>query len=263
MLNLRQAISNEPREGGAVKASDVMTRDVVTVRGNASIAAAIHLMLANRVSGLPVFGDDDKVVGILTEGDLLRRSETGTERHRPRWLEFLMGPGRIAGDYVRTHGRKVEEIMTRDLVSVTGDTPLDDVVQLMEHRRIKRVLVLEDDVLVGMVSRADLLRALQGALEEQPAATHGDDEILASIDAELAKAAWVPRDGLAITVTNGVVDLNGVILDEKEREALRVVAENAPGVKAVEDHLVWIEPVSGIVVDPPPDEPGPTRPTSR
>src|SRR5712691_4551257 len=149
-----------------------MTRDVVTVRGNASIAAAIRLMLDNRVSGLPVFGDDDKVVGILTEGDLLRRSETGTERHRPRWLEFLMGPGRIAGDYVRTHGRKVEEIMTRDLVSVTGDTPLDDVVQLMEHRRIKRVVVLEDDVLVGIVSRADLLRALERALEEQPVATH-------------------------------------------------------------------------------------------
>lgn len=244
-----------------MNASDVMTRNIVTVRRGASIAEAIRLMLDNRVSGLPVLDDEDKIVGILTEGDLLRRSETGTERHRPRWLEFLMGPGRIAEEYVRTHGRQVEEIMTRDLVSVTGDTPLEDVVRVMEHRRIKRVPVLDRDLLVGMVSRADLLRALARALDEQPAVTDSDDEILESIRAELAKAAWVPRDGLAITVRNGVVDLNGVILDEKEREALRVVAENAPGVRAVEDHLVWIEPVSGIVVDPPQDESATTRAT--
>src|SRR5204862_7035183 len=107
-----------------------------------SLAQAIRLMLDNNVSGLPVVSDG-KVVGILTEGDLLRRSETGTERHRPRWLEILMGPGRLAGEYVRTHGRKVEEIMTTDLISVTGDTPLDDVVQVMERRRIKRVPVFD------------------------------------------------------------------------------------------------------------------------
>jgi CBS domain-containing protein len=243
-----------------MNASDVMTRNIVTVPRGGSIAEAIRLMLDNRVSGLPVLDDEDKVVGIVTEGDLLRRSETGTERHRPRWLEFLMGPGRIAEEYVRTHGRKVEEIMTRNLVSVTADTPLDDVVQMMERRRIKRVPVLAGDLLVGMVSRADLLRALARTLDEQPAATHSDDEILESIHAELAKAAWVPRDGLGITVTNGVVDLNGVILDEQEREALRVVAENSPGVKAVEDHLVWIEPVSGVVVDPPQDQRSAAKP---
>lgn len=244
-----------------MNASDVMTRDdIVTVRRGSSIADAIRLMLDNRVSGLPVLDDEGKVIGILTEGDLLRRSETGTERHRPRWLEFLMGPGRIAEEYVRTHGRKVEEIMTRDLATATADTPLDDVVQMMERRRIKRVPVLAGDSLVGMVSRADLLRALARTLDEQPAAMHSDNEILESIHAELAKAAWVPKDGLAITVTNGIVDLNGVILDEKEREALRVVAENSPGVKAVEDHLVWIEPVSGIIVDPPQEVSSATKP---
>src|SRR5437899_8917188 len=198
-----------------MNASDVMTRDIVTVRRGGSIAEAIQLMLENRVSGLPVLDDEGKVVGILTEGDLLRRSETGTERRRPRWLEILMGPGRIAGEYVKTHGRRVEEIMSHDLISVTEETALDDVVQLMERRRIKRVPVLEGDLLVGMVSRADLLRALGRALDEQPAGMHRDDEILHHIYAELAKAAWVPRDGLAVTVTNGVVDLNGVILEEK------------------------------------------------
>jgi CBS domain-containing protein len=243
-----------------MNAADVMSRDVVTVRRGASIAEAIRLMLDNRISGLPVLDDEDKVVGIVTEGDLLRRSETGTETRRPRWLEFLMGPGRIAEEYVRTHGRKVDEIMTRDLVSVTADAPLGDVVQLMERRRIKRVPVLAGDLLTGLVSRADLLRALARTLEEQPAATYSDDEIREWIHAELAKTAWVPRDGFAITVTNGVVELNGVILDEKEREALRVVAENSPGVKAIEDHLVWIEPVSGTVLDPPQDKSSAIKP---
>jgi CBS domain-containing protein len=236
-----------------MKASDVMTRKVLTVGRETSVANAIRLMVDNNVSGLPVL-DDGKVVGILTEGDLLRRSETGTQKHRPRWLEILMGPGRMAGEYVRTHGRKVEAIMTTDLISVAGNTPLDEVVGLMERRRIKRVPVIEGDVLVGIVSRLDLLRALLRAIEGQHSEDRGDDDIREQILGELAKAAWVPRDGLSISVKAGVVDLNGVILEEKEREALRIVAENVPGVRAVEDHLVWIEPVSGTVIEPPSTE---------
>lgn len=232
-----------------MKASDVMSRNVVSIERSAAVSEAIGLMLDKQISGLPVLDEAGKVVGILTEGDLLRRSETGTERHRPRWLEILMGPGRMAGEYVRTHGRRVGEVMTRDLISVTEDTPLDEIVELMERRRVKRVPVFAGDALVGMVSRADLLRALARALDAHPPAAHDDDEILRSIRAELAKAAWVPRDGLGITVTDGIVRLDGVILDEKEREALRVLAENTPGVKAVADHLVWIEPVSGTVID--------------
>jgi CBS domain-containing protein len=257
-----QIVDSEKRSG-AMKASDVMTRNVVTIKRGASILEAIQLMLENRVSGLPVLGDEGKVVGILTEGDLLHRSETATERHRPRWLELLMGPGRIAEEYVKTHGRKVEEIMTHDLVSVTEDTALDEIVQLMERRRIKRVPVLKGDLLAGVVSRADLLRALARTLDERPGGTHSDAEIRERILSELEKAAWVPRDGLSITVSDGVVDLNGVILEEKEREALRVVAENTPGVKAVEDHLVWIEPVSGLVIEPSTEESPPASTASR
>jgi len=236
-----------------MKASDVMTRNVLTVGRETSVAQAIRMMLDNHVSGLPVLGDG-KVVGILTEGDLLRRGETGTEKHRPRWLEILMGPGRMAGEYVRTHGRKVAEIMTTDLISVTEDTPLDEVVGLMERRRIKRVPVLDGDVLVGIVSRLDLLRALLRTIEAERSEDRSDDDIREQILAELAKAAWVPRDGLSISVKDGVVHLNGVILEEKERTALRVVAANVPGVRAVEDHLVWVEPVSGTVIEPPLDE---------
>jgi CBS domain-containing protein len=245
-----------------MKAGDVMSRNVVSVGREATIADAIRLMLDNQISGLPVI-DGGRLVGILTEGDLLRRSETGTERHRPRWLEILMGPGRLASEYVRTHGRRVEEIMTRDLVSVTPDTPLDEVVALMERRRVKRVPVLDGDIPVGIVSRADLLRALARTLEEEPAVVAGDDEIRERILAELAKVSWVPRDGLTITVTDGVVGLDGVILDDQEREALRVAAENVPGVRAVEDRLVWVEPVSGTIIDAPQDRRTATKPPLR
>ena len=247
-----------------MNASDIMTRDILSVGPDAAIAEAIRLMLDNRISGLPVLDETGRLVGILTEGDLLRRGETGTERHRPRWLEILMGPGRLAEEYVRTHGRRIAEVMTRDPVSVSPDTPLQEIVALMERHRIKRVPVLDGDVAVGILSRADLLRGLAGVLAEAPAAAASDEEIRERILAELARAAWVPRDGIAITVENGVVDLNGVILDEKERAALRVAAENVPGVRTVEDHLVWVEPVSGTVIDAPPPAAkpasGPARP---
>ena len=234
-----------------MNAADVMTRSVLSVTPNASLIEAIRLMLDNHVSGLPVIENAGQLVGILTEGDLLRRGETGTERHRPRWLEILMGPGRLASEYVRTHGRKVDDIMTREPVSVAPEAPLDEIVELMERHRIKRVPVIEGDKLVGIVSRADLLRALARRIDEQSAAAMGDDEIRERILAELAKVSWVPRDGIEIGVENGVVNLNGVILDESEREALRIAAENVPGVRAVEDHLVWVEPVSGTIVDAP------------
>ena len=234
-----------------MNAADVMTGELLSVRPDSSVFEAIRVMLDHRISGLPVIDDAGRLIGILTEGDLLRRSETGTERHRPRWLEILMGPGRMAGEYVRTHGRKVGEIMTREVVSVTPESGLNEIVELMERRRIKRVPVLDGDKLVGIVTRADLLRALARTREEQPASPTSDDEIRERILAELARAAWVPRDGIAITVENGVVDLSGVILEENERAALRVAAENVPGVKAVEDHLVWVEPVSGTIIEAP------------
>ena len=246
-----------------MNASDVMIRTLLSVRPDATVAEAIRTMLDNRISGLPVIDEAGRLVGILTEGDLLRRGETGTERQRSRWLEILMGPGRLAGEYVRTHGRKIGEVMTRDVVSVTLDTPLKEVVELMERHCIKRVPVLHGEVLVGILSRADLLRALLGRLQEEESLATNDGEIRERILGELAKAAWMPRDGIAITVENGVVDLNGVILDEKEREALRVAAENVPGVRAVEDHLVWVEPVSGTIIDAPQQAEATVKPTRR
>ncbi len=246
-----------------MNASEVMTRSPITARRDTAVREAVRLMLDNKISGLPVLDEAGQLVGIVTEGDLLRRSETGTERHRHHWLEFLMGPGRLAGEYVRTHGRKVEEIMTREVVTVGEDASLDEIVQLMERRRIKRLPVLAGGVLTGIVSRADLLGALARALDLEQAAVIGDDDIRERVLAELAKAAWAPQSGLTVAVRDGVVDIDGVIFDEKERAALRVAAENVPGVKAVADHLVWVEPVSGTVIEPAPEGQNAAKPPLR
>jgi CBS domain-containing protein len=247
-----------------MNAADVMTRNVVSVGADTPVREAIRLMLDRQVSGLPVVDDGGKLVGILTEGDLLRRGETGTERKRRSWLEFLIGPGRMAGDYVKTHARKVGDIMTREIVAVAEDTPLAEVVELMERHRVKRVPVVYRDAPLGIVSRADLLRALAQALDSERNATAGDDDaIRARILADLEKTDWAPREGLTITVAAGVVRLDGVILDEHEREALRVAAENVPGVKAVEDRLVWVEPVSGTVIEAPDGAAGAAGPVIR
>jgi CBS domain-containing protein len=227
-----------------MKARDVMTTDVVSVEAGTPVLQAAQLMLQKRISGLPVI-DKGKLVGIVTEGDFLRRSELGTQRRRPRWLEFLVGPGRLAAEYVRACGRKVDEIMSTDLHVVTADTPLDEVVQLMEKRCIKRVPIVENGKMIGIVSRANLMLAL-ASLVREAAPTVGDDAaIREQILAACNKERWAP--GVNVVVRNGSAELSGVIPDERERQALIVAAENVPGVKSVHDHLVWVEPMSAMV----------------
>jgi CBS-domain-containing membrane protein len=244
-------------------ASDVMTKNVVTVACGTPLREAIRVMLEHKISGLPVVDVHGRIEGILTEGDLLRRSEIATERRRWPWLDFLLGPGRMASDYVRTHGRICDELMTRDVVSVAPEAALAGIVDIMERRHIKRVPVVKDGALVGIVTRADLLAALARALDEPHSLPGGDNDIRTRVTAELAKLEWAPRSGLTVTVENGVVHLDGVILDEHERTALRVAVENVPGVKGVVDHLVWVEPVSGTVVEGADDSSSPMPPAKR
>lgn len=230
-----------------MKARDVMTTKVHTVEAASPVLQAVRLMLQNRISGLPVVEDGDRLVGIVTEGDFLRRAETGTEQKRPRWLEFLMGGGQMADDYVRTHARKVGDVMTTELVTVTEDTPLDEVVSTMERRRIKRVPVVRGGRLVGIVSRANLLHALASVVPAMPAATADDAEIRRTVLNTFASQSWAPAGALEVVVLNGVVDIWGTILDERTRRAVIVAAEGVPGVKSVRDHMAWVDPMSGTV----------------
>jgi CBS domain-containing protein len=229
-----------------MKAADVMTRKVVSIGPSASIAEMVRLMLDNRISGLPVIDDRGELVGMVTEGDCLRRAETGTERKRPRWLEFLIGPSRLAAEYIHAHSRKIAEVMTQPPITITEDTPLDEIVHLMETRRIKRLPVMRDGKVVGIVSRADLLHALASAAKSIPTGAPTDTAIRDQLMTDLAKQPWAPQ--LNATVRDGVVELWGVVLAAHQREAAIVAAENIPGVKAVRTHVAWVEPVPGMVI---------------
>lgn len=232
-----------------MNASDVMTPGVVSVPPDAAIVTAAEIMLRKRISGVPVINERGELVGMVTEGDFLRRAETGTARRRSRWIEFVMGPGRLADEYVRLSGRKVSDVMSRKVQTVAPDAPLEDVVHLMERHNIKRVPVVHDGKVVGIVTRANLLHAVASFAREIAPLSAEDTAIRDRLLAALKDQPWTPVTAIDVTVRNGVVQLAGIITDERQRQALRVAAENIPGVKDVEDNVAWVEPVSGIFVE--------------
>jgi CBS domain-containing protein len=228
-----------------MQVKDVMTRNVIWVGPDESIMKAARLMLQNRISGLPVIDKDGELMGIVTEGDFLRRGELGTQRRRPKWLEFIVGPGRLADEYVHAAGRKVDEVMTTDPVTVGEGDSLETVVELMERRHVKRLPVTRGGRVVGIISRSNLMHALASlARSDQEQTRPSDSKIHDNIVAVLDRQSWAPR--VSVVVKNGVAELWGVITDDRERKALAVAVENVPGVKQVHDHLVWVEPMSGI-----------------
>ena len=233
-----------------MNAEHVMTRDVISIDPDATVLQAARLMLQHRISGLPVIDKAGKLVGVLSEGDFLRRRETHTERRRSRWLEFLMGPGRMAADYIHSHGNKVSEAMTTDVQTVSDVTSIEDIVDLMERHRIKRVPVLCGGEMVGIITRSNLMRAVVSLARHMPSTATDDATIRELLLAELAHEKWAPAALTNVVVLDGVVELWGVVVDERQRAALKVVAENISGVKAVKDHLVWVEPMSGMAMEP-------------
>jgi CBS domain-containing protein len=236
-----------------MRAQDVMNRAVLTVAPDATLVVAARRMLDAHISALPVVDAGGKLVGILSEGDLLRRAETGTARRHSGWAELFLGPGRLAGEYVHAHARAVHDLMTETPLTVTEDTALSDVVTLMERHHIKRVPVMRGEALVGLVSRADIVRALVGKLSAAPearAAGEGaaDTTICDAVRRELAASKWVNAHNVLVRVDAGVVTLEGVLFNEAIRPALRVAAENTPGVIGVLDRMVWVEPVTGAAL---------------
>ena len=237
-----------------MKAKDVMGRNVISVAPDATLLQAARLMLQRHISGLPVIDGKRQLVGILSEGDFLRRRETNTERRHSRWLEFLIGPGRTASEYTHSHGSKVSEVMTDEVHTVGEDTSLEAIVELMERYRVKRVPVLRGHEVVGIVTRSNLMHAMVSLARSAPAAPKDDATIREKLLAEMQKEPWAPTAMVNVVVRDGIVELWGVIVDERQRNALKVAAENIAGVKAVKDHLVWIEPVSGMTIEPKDEE---------
>jgi CBS domain-containing protein len=222
-----------------MKVSDIMTRRVVTVSSNASIVDAARLMLKNRISALPVIDAEGSLVGIVSEGDFLRRSEIGTERKPSRWFTALFGAGDAAKDYMHSHGMKVDEVMTSQLVTVGENASLDKVVQLMEAHDVKRLPVVRRGKIVGIVSRANLMRALVSLHRAAPKSSKGDVMVRKRIISEIEKQDWCAGAFVDVVVHKGTVVLWGRIRDVAQRKALKALAESIPGVKKVHEHLTW------------------------
>ena len=220
-----------------MRAIDVMARDIVTAMPEMTVQDVAKLMINHRISGIPIVDGDRRLVGIVTEGDLLRRSETGTERQHSRWSERFSPNSRLAAEYIKSHARRLADIMTRNVVNVSELATLGEIADLMEARRIKRVPVVHDGKLVGIVSRADLLRVLASGGANLPD-DEGDRSIRSRLLAELRKQKWANPNELDIIVSDGVVYFWGVVGSEEERRALRVAAENTPGVRGIEDHTI-------------------------
>ena len=220
-----------------MRARDVMVRAVATTTPETAVENVARLMINLRISGVPVLDKNGKLVGIVTEGDLLRRAETGTERRLSRWSERFSANSRLAAEYLKARARRVEDIMTRKVVSVGELATLAEIAELMETRRIKRVPVVHDGKIVGIVSRADLLQVLASG-----GATTADEDndrtIRERLLAELRKQEWANPTESNVVVSDGVVHFWGTVGSEEERRALRVVAENIPGVRGIEDHTI-------------------------
>jgi CBS domain-containing protein len=236
-----------------MRAHQIMTRPVITVTPETRIVDAANTMLQKHVSGLPVVEATGKLVGIVSEGDFIRRSEIGTQRKRGRFLKFILGPGNAATNFVHEHGSKVAEIMTPEPLTITEDTALDDIVELMEKNNIKRLPVMRGDKIVGIVSRSNLLQAVASLAREIPDPTADDDHIRNRVIDALEKNDWCPF-GLSVIVRDGIVHLSGVITEERSRKAAVVAAENVAGVVKVHDHLCWVDTMSGVYLNSPEDE---------
>lgn len=218
-----------------MQARDVMVRGVISVGPDMPVRAAANTMIQNGISAIPVIGVDAKLLGIVSEGDLLRRAETRTERRRSWWLEMFVSTDTLAQEFVKSHAKSVRDVMTQPAITAPPQAPLRDIANLMEKYRIKRVPIVEDGKVVGIVSRANLLQALASAGDDNDPG-EADRAMRERILASIRDKPWASRP-VTVFVRQGQVDLRGFVYSEDERAAIRVAAEATPGVQAVQDHL--------------------------
>jgi CBS domain-containing protein len=227
-----------------MKAADVMVSNVISVGSQASVQEVADVLLRNRISGVPVTGPQGELVGIVSEGDLMRRPEAGTRRRYSWWLSLIASKEEMASEYIKSHSRKVVDVMTRSVVTAAPDTPVCDVAELLEKHGIKRVPIVKDGKVVGIVSRANLLQAL-ASLKSIPAGTTDDASIRAKLTSRLANEQWTKPSLLNLIVHDGTVDLWGIVDSQTEKKAVRVLVESTAGVRAVNDNLIIASNMSG------------------
>jgi CBS domain-containing protein len=246
-------LAKKPAET-SMRVRDIMTRKVIGLSPQATVAEALDMMAREKVSGLPVIDDAGSLVGIVSEADFLRRAELGTAKPEMNWLGSLFLPGKAAEIYTRAHARRVDEIMSADVATIDENAGLDEAVALMESRRVKRLPVTADGETVGMIARSDFVRALALFLREPyEEGFVSDADIQRRIEADLRAQLWAPAASIRLAVENGVVSLSGVVTDQRERSAIHALVENVAGVREVHDHMIWAEPFSGTATPSPED----------
>jgi CBS-domain-containing membrane protein len=221
-----------------MKAADVMVPNVITVGVNASIGEVAAILLKNQISAAPVVNEKGELVGIVSEGDLMRRPEIGTIKRHSWWLELISNKWASANEYIKSHSRKVDDVMTRDVITAKPDTPLGDIAGLLERNRIKRVPIVDARKLVGIVSRANILQALASATKKLASlATPDDTELRKKVVSRLASEPWRPTM-LTVTVQDGTVDLWGLVHSVEQKKAAQLAAETTPGVRTVVNNII-------------------------
>lgn len=230
-----------------MRAADIMVSNVVTVTPDHCVQEVAEILLERRISGVPVLDGSGKLIGIVSEGDLMRHADSGTEHQRSWWLRLMMGREGLATEYVREHARKVSDIMTRDVITATPDTPVGKLAELLERNAIKRVPIVENGKVVGIVSRANLLQALASMRKQITVERPVDDaQLRQSVLQRLQSEPWMRTSLINVTAHDGTVDLWGIVDTASEKNAVRIAAEATPGVRAVNDALV-VRPVPSSV----------------
>jgi CBS-domain-containing membrane protein len=223
-----------------MKARDIMTQPVISVGPDMEVPAIAQLLLDNRISAVPVVVND-QLVGIVSEGDLLRRHEAGTEKRASWWLQMFGPLDKMAQEYVQSHGLRARDVMTSPVISVDEETPTAEIAEILETHRIKRVPVVKDGAIVGIVSRANLLQSV-AAGRRRPPSDDADDAVIAQAVRERIRAApWAKPLIINVTVTDGHVELWGLVHSPVQRQALILLAERTRDVRGVTDRLQMFE----------------------
>jgi CBS domain-containing protein len=230
-----------------MKASEVMAKDVVTVNPQTTVREIAELMTKHRISGVPVIDGGGKLVGIVSETDLLHRAETGTERRRRWWLGAFVDSDQLAREYAASHGRSAADIMSTNVITVEADTDLAQVADVLERRNLQRVPVMRDGKLAGILTKGDLVRALVARLRAVPAGAAGDAKAtLAAINERMRREAWLDTSLVNVDVEGTVAQLSGLAASADQRRALRLLVEDTPGVSRVDDRMT-IKPSAPMV----------------
>ena len=229
-----------------MQARDVMTKDVVTVGPDTTVGDIAALLVTHRIGAVPVVSGDRKLIGIVSQTDLVHRSETGTEKRRKWWLEAFADPDVKAREYVKSHGHKAQEVMTRVIVSVSEGASLAEVADVLDTHRIRQVPVVSDGRLAGMISRADLVRALAEVSITAPAARPDSGALQKAIWDQIKAQSWLKTAFVNLSVKDGVVDLWGAVDSDDQRRALAVLVQGVPGVVKVEDNVTLFPKVVSV-----------------